>query len=77
MSKNGFEFMQHNIQFYDNSKINQKGFRSYGPLFKVIYPLYIMIKGVIVVWTDRRHVTIDDSMINYMKRAISYVLYHT
>ena len=39
MSRNGFEFMQHNIQFSDNSKINQKGFRGYGPLFKVIYPL--------------------------------------
>ena len=34
-----------------------------------------MIKGVIVVWTDIRHVTIDDSMINYMKIAILYVLY--
>ena len=63
MSKNGFEFMQHNIQFSDNSKINQKGFRGYNPLFKVSYMLQIIMKGIIGIWTSEIHVTNDESMI--------------
>ena len=35
----------------------------------------IMIKGVRSVWTARKHVTIDNSMIQYMVRAVTYVLY--
>ena len=33
------------------------------------------MKGVRGVWTDVNHVTIDESMIKYMGRAITYVQY--
>ena len=33
------KFMQHNIQFSDNSKIKQKGVHGYDYIFKVSYPL--------------------------------------
>ena len=34
-----------------------------------------MIKGMQKAWTAGRHVLIDESMIRYMGRAISYVQY--
>ena len=39
MSRDTFEFMWRNIQFYDNEKIKRKSVSGYNPLFKVIYPL--------------------------------------
>ena len=75
MSRNMFEFMWRNIHFSDNSKIKHKGVRGYDPLFKVIYPFQIMMKGMIFVWTAGKHVTIDKIMIKYIGIAITYVQY--
>ena len=63
MLRNVFEFMWRNIHFLENSKINHKGVRGYGPLFKVSYLLQITMKGMRGVWTSRKYVTIDKSMI--------------
>ena len=70
-----FEVMWRKIHFSENSNIKQKGVRSYNPIFKVSYPLEIMMKGVRGVWTAGNHVTIDNSMIKYMGRAVTYVQY--
>ena len=75
MSINAFEFMRHNIHFSDNSNIKQKGVRGCDPLFKVSYLLQIIMKGMRGVWTSGKHVTIKESMIKYMVRAIIYVQY--
>jgi len=63
------------IHFSDNSKRKGKGISGFYPLFKVRYPLDIMIKGMRSAWTAGKHVTIDESMIRYMGRAVSYVQY--
>ena len=48
----------------------------YDPLFKVCYPLDLMMKGMRAAWTAGKHVIIgDESMIRYMGRAVSYVQY--
>ena len=67
--------MRRNIHFSVISKINQKGVRGYDPLFKVSCLLKIMIKGMRGVRTSVNHVTIDNIMIKYMGRAITYVQY--
>ena len=72
ISRDVFEFMQRNIHFSDNSKIKHKGVRGYDPLFKVSYQLEIIMKGMRGVWTDGKHLTIDDIMIKYMGRVATY-----
>ena len=44
-------------------------------MFKVSVALEEMMKGIRKVWTARRHVTIDESMICHMGRAIGYIQY--
>ena len=73
MSRDAFEFMRHNIHFSDNSNINKNGVHVYNPLFKVIHPLEIIMKGVRSVGTVGKHVTIDNSMVKYMGRDVIYV----
>ena len=72
---NAFDFMRRNIQFSDNPKINQKFVRGYDPLLEVSYPLQIMMKGMRGRWTAVKYVTIYESVIKYMDRAITYVQY--
>ena len=67
--------MRRNIHFYKNSEINQKGVCGYNPLLKVIYMFRINMKGIRGVWTAIKYVNIDESMIKYMVRAITYVQY--
>ena len=71
MSRNVVEFMRRDIPFSDNSRINKKGVRIYNPLFKVFYMLQIIMKGMRGVWTSRKHVTIDKSMIKYKGKTIT------
>ena len=77
MPINEFEFMRRNITFSENSKIKQKGVCSYDNIFNVRYLLQITMKGMRGVWTSIKHSTIDDIMIKYMGRAITYVQYMT
>ena len=75
MSINAFKFMWHNIHFSENAKIKKKGVCGYDPLFKVSYMLQIMMKGMRGRWTAVKYVTIYESVIKYMDRAITYVQY--
>ena len=63
------------IHFADNNKARKKGTPGYDPLFKVQYPFEVMMKGMRACWTAGQHVTVDESMVRYMGRAISYVQY--
>ena len=47
----------------------------YDPLYKVSYPLDVMRTGMRFTWIAGKEVTIDESMIKYMGRAVSYVQY--
>ena len=75
MSHNAFEFLRRYIHFADNSKAKLKGTAKYDPLFKVKYVLDVMMNGMRLTWTAGQYITIDESMIKYMGRAISFVQY--
>jgi len=75
MSRNAFEFMRRNIHFADNATQKAQGELGYDPLFKVSYPLGVIMKGMRSAWTPGQHVTINESMIRYMGRAVSHVQY--
>ena len=75
MTRDAYIFMRRYIHFCDNSKKKEKGVRGYDALYKVSYPLRIMMKGMRTAWNAGKHVTIDESMIRYMGRAVSYVQY--
>jgi len=75
MMRDAFTFMHRFIHFSDSSKRKGKGISGFNPLFKVRYPLDVMMKGMRSDWTAGKHVTIDKSMIRYMGCAVSYVQY--
>ena len=75
MTRDAYTFMRRFIHFSDNSRRKGKGISGFDPLFKVRYPLDVMMKGMRSAWTAGQHVTIDESMIRYMGRAVSYVQY--
>ena len=56
-------------------KRKAKGDIGYDSLFKVNFSLETMMNGMRKAWVAGKHVTIDESMIQYMGRAISYVQY--
>ena len=65
----------YSIHFSNNALRKPKGDVGYDTLFKVKYPLEEMMKGMRRDWTAGQHVTINESMIQYMGRVISYVQY--
>ena len=73
MTRDAYIFMRQCIHFADNSTRKEKGEIGYNALFKVSYALDEMMKGMQKSWTAGRHVTIDESMMRYMCRAIRYV----
>ena len=75
MSRNAYEFLRRHIHFADDSKRKKKGLRGYDPLFKVRYVLVLFMKGIMLAWIAGQLVTIDESMIKYMGRGVSYVQY--
>ena len=75
MTRDAYIFMQQYIHSCDNSKKKEKGLRGYNALCKVSYPLKVMMKGMRSVWSAGKYITIDESMIRYMRRAVGYVQY--
>jgi hypothetical protein len=75
MTRDTYTFMRRCIHFCDNFARKAKDIKGYDPLFRVRYPLDIMMKGMRLAWTAGKHVTIDESMIRYMGRAVSYIQY--
>ncbi len=57
------------------SKHKCKGDDGYDPLFKVRYAMDAMLKGINRAWNVGQRVTVDESMIRYMGRAVEYVQY--
>ena len=75
MTRDAYVFMRQYIHFCDNSKRKAKGDIGYDTFFKVNFALETMMKGMRKAWVAGKHVTIDERMIRYMGRAISYVQY--
>ncbi len=75
MTRDAYIFMRQYIHLCDNSKRISKGNIGHDPLFKVRFALDTMMGGMSSAWNAGKHVTIDESMIRYMGRAISYVQY--
>ena len=75
MTCNAYEFMRRYIHFADDSRQKKKGDVGYDALFKVQYALNVIMKGIRRAWTAGKHVTIDESMIRYMGRAVAFVQY--
>ena len=70
MPRDAFEFMRRHIHFCDNDERKKRGQNGYDPLFKVIF-----MDGLQDVWHAGKHICINESMIKYMGRAISFVQY--
>jgi hypothetical protein len=75
MTRDAFTFMRRFVHFCDNQTRKRKGMHGYDPLCKVSYALDEMMKGMHRAWVAGKHVTIDESMIKYMGRAVSFVQY--
>ena len=75
MTRNAYEFVRRYIHFADDSRQKKKGDVGYDALFKVQYALNVIMKGIRRAWTAGKHVTIDESMIRYMGRAVAFVQY--
>lgn len=81
MTRDAYEFMRQCIHFSDNSK--RVPFRKdaavqlpgYDPLFKVRLVLDVTAKGLQGAWKAGKEVTIDESMIKYCGRAVTFVQY--
>jgi hypothetical protein len=75
MTSMAYEFMRGYIHFVDNDKKKEAGQSGYDPLFKVRTVLELMMTGIQKCWTAGQRITIDESMIRYMGRAITFIQY--
>ena len=75
MKRDAVKFMRRYIHFCDNSKRKGKGQAGYDPLYKIAYALDEISKGLRRAWKAGQRVTIDESMIKYMGRAVPFVQY--
>jgi hypothetical protein len=75
MTRDAFTFMRRYLHFCDNRDRKPKGAPGYDPLFKVKFALHAVQQGLISAWIAGQHVTIDESMVKYMGRAVTFKQY--
>ena len=75
MTSMSYEFMRAYIHFADNDTRSPRGTRGYDVLFKIRYAMNTIINGIRKCWHAGKRVTIDESMIRYMGRAVNFVQY--
>ena len=75
VKRDAFTVMRLFMHFCDYGKAKKKGQPGYDALFKVSYSLHIMVSGIRKVWNAGQRVTIHESMIKYMGRAVGFVQY--
>jgi len=75
MKRDAYKFLRRYVHFCDNDKKRKRGEEDYTKLFKVAYVLETIGKGIRNSWGAGKRVTIDESMIKYMGRAVPYVQY--
>jgi hypothetical protein len=74
MSRAGFTFIRRYLHFADNNTSKKKGEPGYDTLCKVRGIMEQMMKSMLNAWTAGKRVTIDESMIKYMGRAMSFMI---
>ena len=76
MKRDAFEFMRRYFKLSDDDGVQaNRDSVKYHPLHKVKYVMDEMMKGIRNAWKAGREVCIDESMIKYMGRAVSFVQY--
>lgn len=75
MTSMTYEFMQGYIHFINNDKKKEVLQPGYDRLFKLKTILELMMSGMQKCWTVGERITIDESMIRYIGRAITFVQY--
>ena len=73
MTGKAFEFLRRYIHFTSNSLSVPSGQPGHDPLWKVRKPLKVMMRGIQKCWHAGKDVTIDEGMILYKGRAVTYV----
>jgi len=75
MNRDVFNFMLRYIQFEDNARKKGSGPKlpPYEPLFMINWVLDEMVKAQTKQWAPGEYVTIDESMIKYMGKAVDLV----
>jgi hypothetical protein len=58
-----------------NSKRKPPDHPEHDTLFKVSWAMDLMAEGIRATWNVGKQVTIDESMIRYMGRAVEYIQY--
>jgi hypothetical protein len=75
MPKNAFIFLRNYLHFSRTKDQKSSGQRGYDPLFKVRRIINMLMGRIRSVWIAGDRVTIDESMIRYMGRAIAFIQY--
>jgi len=75
ISRNAFEFMRRYIHFENNAKGKNRNHELFDPLYKIRNVLTKVMRGIQKESNAGERVTIDESMIKYMGKAISFVQY--
>ena len=75
MTRDAFEYMKRYLHFANNDLRKKQGEEGYDPLFKVTPALNLIIKGLRKVWSAGQRITIDESMIKYCGRSVTFVQY--
>jgi hypothetical protein len=76
MPHHAFNFLRNFMHFLKTKEQKKKGEPGYDPLFKVAYVLSQIMAGLRLAWVAGERVTIDESCIKYMGRAIAFVMYN-
>ena len=75
MPRYSFEFLRQYIQFTDNDQRVPAGEPGHNPLNKISWAMDVMMKGCRKAWVAGKAVTIDESMIKYCGKMVSWVQY--
>ena len=75
MSRNAFEFLRRYIHFDDNRNAKSRSHPLFDPLWKIKWILEKVMNNLRNAYNAGEKLTIDESMIRYRGRAISFVQY--
>lgn len=75
MTQDAFIFMRNYIHFSRTRNQKKSGQAGYHPLFKVNTIIKMLMERIRTVWIAGPRITIDESMIRYMGRAVAFIQY--
>ena len=75
MTKNAFEFLRRHLHFDDNRNAKPRNHPCYDPLWKIRFVLEKVMDCMRNAYNPGERITIDESMIRYRGKAVSFVQY--